>query len=182
MNEIEKWLPMAEYENNYTVCSDGRILNNKGKFLVGYLSNTGYQRMLLCKEGVKIKRTVHRIVAMTFLPNPENLPQVNHIDGNKLNNYASNLEWCDSFRNMRHAHENGLMRLPKGSDHVKARPIYNPNTREFFESIKALAEYLGTSYSFVHFNITGRTKINKTGFIIVPKDFVPPDTELVFQV
>lgn len=62
---------------------------------------------------------IHRIVAQTFLPNPENKLQVNHIDGNKLNNSVENLEWCTNGENAKHAHNTGLNRTRKGVKHTE---------------------------------------------------------------
>lgn len=72
------------------------------------LKGLGYYRVQLCKDCIINKIPVHRIVAMTFILNPENKPQVNHIDGNKLNNHVENLEWATASENVQHAFDTGL--------------------------------------------------------------------------
>ena len=79
-----------------------RILK-PNKLTKGYLGVTIYN-----KTRVKTFR-IHRLVAAHFIPNPQNLPQVNHIDGNKENNFIENLEWCSNFDNMQHAINNNLI-------------------------------------------------------------------------
>lgn len=66
---------------------------------------------------------VHRLVATAFIPNPNNLPQINHIDGNKDNNHISNLEWCDNSYNQKHACDNGLKSTIKMSEHSALRKL-----------------------------------------------------------
>ena len=63
----------------------------------------------LCKNGIAKFKKVHRLVAESFIPNPENKPQINHIDGNKQNNNIYNLEWVSNRENMQHAFSTGLM-------------------------------------------------------------------------
>ena len=65
--------------------------------------NNGYRTVCLCHNKDRKMRMVHRLVAETFLPNPHNLPEVNHLDENKNNNHVSNLEWCTKGDNMRHS-------------------------------------------------------------------------------
>lgn len=72
----------------------------------------GYAQVQLGNRTVKI----HRLVALVFIPNPENKPQVNHIDGNKTNNCVSNLEWCDNSENQKHAFKYGLHKSKKGDE------------------------------------------------------------------
>ena len=79
----------------------------KGKIIKPGLS-VGYENITLYLDGKRKHKKVHRLIAETFIPNPENKKCVNHKDGNKLNNNVSNLEWCTYAENNRHAHETGL--------------------------------------------------------------------------
>lgn len=67
--------------------------------------------------------SIHRLVAIAFIPNPQNLPQINHIDGNKDNNCVENLEWCDNSYNQKHAYKNGLKNRAKMSAHSSFRKL-----------------------------------------------------------
>ncbi|ANT45396.1 HNH endonuclease [Pectobacterium phage Khlen] len=93
-------------QSNYTLFEDGSVYNKqKQKFLKG-TSVTKQNRYV--KVHVDKFRPLHRLVAEAFIPNPYNLPQVNHIDGNRLNNAAINLEWVSPSTNVRHAYSTGL--------------------------------------------------------------------------
>lgn len=95
----------------YYVLEDGRVFSAKTmQYMNGSLSFDGYRRVCFSNGRVGLGRTeiVHRLVAKMFLPNPENKPEVNHIDGNKLNNHVSNLEWVFPYENMEHALRCGL--------------------------------------------------------------------------
>lgn len=92
-----------EYGNiysNYAVSNGSkRILRSNGN---------GYLYLRLSNNGVISNEYVHRLVAKTFIPNPDNKPEINHMDGNKSNNHVSNLEWCTSSENKKHAIRTGL--------------------------------------------------------------------------
>jgi hypothetical protein len=109
---MEKWLDIVGYEGKYKVSDNGRIksyLTSK-KGILRKISDNGYGYMFLalCKNGVKKKHRVHRLVTMAFIPNLENKPCINHINGIKSDNSVQNLEWCTHSANNKHAYEKGL--------------------------------------------------------------------------
>lgn len=109
MQEI--WKDIKGYEGHYKISNLGRfynlLTNYKSK---GAIDNTGYRRVHLNNKSCLL----HRLVAEAFIPNPQNKSQVNHIDGNKLNNNVDNLEWCTPKENMVHASKNKLLQQKKG--------------------------------------------------------------------
>lgn len=102
----EIWKEIQGYEGLYAVSSKGRVKNIKtGKVLKNRINPHGYAIVALYKgNGTKPKAVmVHRLVAQAFIPNPENLPQINHIDEDKRNNNVINLEWVSASQNQRHS-------------------------------------------------------------------------------
>ena len=97
---METYRDIQNYEGLYKVSDQGNIMNNKGHIMRPGKLKKGYHTITLCKEGKRETFLVHRLVAQAFIPNPNNLPQVNHIDENKDNNSVSNLEWCDMDYNI----------------------------------------------------------------------------------
>jgi len=98
MNKVKvKKVPNFE---NYSVSSDGRVFSLRGELKTS--TSTGYANVKLSNGPEKQSCQVHRLVAKLFIRNPKNLEIVNHIDGNKLNNDVSNLEWVDRKGNARH--------------------------------------------------------------------------------
>ena len=92
--------------NNYVVFKTGDVFNLHGVKLVGMVDRCGYHEVIL--NGKQYR--VHRLVAETFIPNPNNLPCVNHIDGNKQNNSVENLEWVTYSENTIHSFKTGLQK------------------------------------------------------------------------
>lgn len=91
-----------------TIRKNGRIDNRKGKQLKPGIDRDGYERVVLTKNGVRKTYTVHKLVALAYIPNPENKATINHIDGNKRNNNVLNLEWATEKENQIHKWKNGL--------------------------------------------------------------------------
>ncbi len=97
------------YEGLYQIGNKGSIYSLiTNRFIKHNKHKCGYLKYSLSKDGQMKTFLAHRLVASNFVPNPNNLPQVNHIDGNKLNNDFSNLEWCTKQYNTKHAFDNNL--------------------------------------------------------------------------
>ena len=91
---MEEW-KIIERFNNYEVSNLGRVRNiKKNKLMTISKKPNGYCVVKLSKDNVAKECKIHRLVAIAFIPNPENLPMVNHIDEDKTNNHVENLEWC----------------------------------------------------------------------------------------
>lgn len=108
----EIWKDVEGYEGLYKVSSYGNVLSlkycgsNRKHLLAQNPDHKGYLMVYLSKRGKRKTFKVHRLVASAFIPNPNNLPQVNHKDENKQNNHADNLEWCDSAYNVNYGTAN----------------------------------------------------------------------------
>lgn len=93
-------LPIPGYPD-YLIETDGRVFSTvTNKWLKASVGNNGYSGIELRNTNGRKRISVHRLVALTFLPNPHDYPQINHKDENKLNNHVSNLEWCSAKYNM----------------------------------------------------------------------------------
>ena len=157
----ENWVSIPNTFGMYQVSDLGRVLRtDSGTILKAYLTGkgAGYPTVNIGRKN----RKVHRLVAESFVPNPYNLPQVNHIDGDKTNNNASNLEWVTNRENATHAVNLGLSASGSRSVFAKLteqevreiRSTYKPNTRGF--GFKALAKRYGVSDTTIRYILNGR--------------------------
>lgn len=159
------------FEGRYGVTRDGRVwsyahawINGKGApqshdgmWLNPVLDKTGYLRVRLSLGKRRQFPSVHRVVALAWLPNPGGLPQVNHIDGDKLNNRDTNLEWCTPGDNNRHAYAIGLhgphprrKLSDEGARSVRSRHAAG-------DSVAELAREFGLDRKTVYGVLKGRT-------------------------
>lgn len=168
--EQEIWKDIVGYEGSYMVSSFGRIkslernvigANGKRVFVRERIMRQTYHvkgyKMVALTVGNRQKRcTVHRLVALSFIPNPENKPQVNHIDGKKMNNNFSNLEWVTPIENLAHAVCTGLLKI-KGEKHPNTKLSDDDalKIRSGYASNKKMAKDFGVSLSTIS-NIINR--------------------------
>ena len=98
---MEEWKNIIGYEGLYEVSDKGNVRNVRRNTLLKLSKNNyGYIQVYLYKNGIKTGFKVHRLVAKAFIPNPDNLPQVNHKNEVKSDNCVDNLEWCDNYYNL----------------------------------------------------------------------------------
>lgn len=161
VNEI--WLPVPKWEDLYEVSNLGNVRSiRKNKLLKPSLTYRGYLLVGLSKKHTRETWLIHRLVATAFIPNPNNLEQVNHVDGNKLNNILGNLEWCTRLQNVAHARQIGLVNSDKGN---KPIPIIQYDKEmvqiQTFESGIEAAKTTGFFQSGINHCLKGRLKTYK---------------------
>ena len=141
--------------NKYEASSDGNIRRvGANKYLSSWDDTHGYRQINICVNGKPKKIKVHKLVAMAFIPNPENKKQVNHKNGNKSDNRVGNLEWATPSENIRHAFRTGLCKSEK--------PILqydsNMNLIREYRSIHAAEYEGGFNYRDVHKVLKGKCR------------------------
>lgn len=153
----EIWKRINGYEE-YEISNLGRVKSfkrdRKGKIMKPKFSGE-YLAVTLCADGQQERKTIHRLVAEHFIPNPSGLPWVNHKDGNKLNNKVTNLEWVTPSENNNHAYEIGLKKGVKGEKHGRSKlneidviTIYHLAKSEVIP-IKKIANKFGVTFQTV---------------------------------
>ena len=108
------------YEGLYAVTSCGKVWSYKSKkFLEQSYNNKGYLMVNLYKDGKSKNHLIHRLVAEAYLPNPNNLPQVDHIDGNKMHNYLNNLQWITNKDNCRKSNNKPILQFDLDGNFIR---------------------------------------------------------------
>ena len=144
---------------DYAVTIDGDVISIKSnKTLRSYDNGHGYKTVCLCIDGKPKHYYVHRLVASAFVENPNDYPEVNHIDEDRGNNRAENLEWCTGSENMLHAYHNGL--------HSGATPVILVELGIQFPTIEEAVRFVNGKHSGIRRCLTGRNKTHR-GFHFV---------------
>ena len=144
------------YEGIYAVTSCGKVWSYRNqKFLTPLPAGRGYYQVCLSKDGQKVKRYVHRLVAEAYIPNPLGLPQVNHKDEDKTNNNVNNLEWVTAKENNNYGTKNERASVSLG------KPVVCIETGEVFHSARAAARATGANQAVI--SRVCRHKLNTAG-------------------
>lgn len=161
----EVWKPIKGFEGFYEVSTFGRVRSvlrhtrtknsaqraTRGQILKPYPMSRGkYLVVTLSRNGKRTRRTVHRIVAEAFVSNPGNLPQVNHIDGDKTNNYVCNLEWVSAAENVHKAFAMGLCHCEK--------PVRCLETGQVFRNAIIASRFCGGNATTIRLAARGKRK------------------------
>lgn len=118
--------------DKYITGKDGRTFLCPGRIMKSYCEKDRYPSLCLYKNKKAKRLYIHRIVAQAFIPNHKNKPEVNHINGIKTDNNVSNLEWCTSCENKKHAHRTGLATNPRFPGE------YNPRSKLTAEQVREI--------------------------------------------
>lgn len=191
---MELWKDIIDYEGYYQISNLGNVRSvdrfdgvhdRQGVIMKPKLMVNGYLQVGLRKHSARKWFCVHRLVAIHFIENPDNKPQVNHIDGNKLNNTVENLEWVTEKENQNHATRLGLRdNMPKGENHCNygkfgensrsAKPVIrlDPKTGETkLYKAKVLAKNEGFDVTSISKCCHGKLKTHKGYEWYFAKDF-----------
>ena len=148
-----EWWKIIEDYPNYEVSNMGRVGNRVMGKVLRPGKNKGYLQVKLRENGKKKSFRIHRLVATVFIPNPESKPEVNHINGIKTDNRASNLEWCSSKENVNHAYRIGLIKTDKNifktNNPKQKRKVCCVETGQVFDSITECGLYFGKTSSYI---------------------------------
>ena len=156
------WRPVPGYTGLYEVSEDGRVRNARTKRVLSRKTErNGYVRVHLSKDGCSKSVLLHRVVAAAFVPNPDGLPTVNHIDEDKANNAASNLEWSGM------SYQNSYGRGAVNRNKAKERPVWqlsmDGDPVRLWGSIKEASAFLGVNPSTVVCVCKGKRRYKSTG-------------------
>lgn len=181
---MEQWRVIEGFEK-YQISSIGRVKSfqlGKEQILKPVLVHNGYLHIALSNGIEKKQVCVHRLVAQAFIPNPDNKPQVNHINGDKTDNRVENLEWVTASENRKHAYSTGLQKCGEGIYNAKLtneQVLYIRNNPDNL-NVKRLAEKFGVGNYIISMvqlgknyrSVGGKIRIEKltNGIKSIPED------------
>ena len=170
----EEWKDVIGYEGLYQVSTLGRVYSKKTNLYLVQMSKRGYMAVNLYFNRKMSTRTVHRLVALAFIPNPENKPQVNHIDYDRTNNKLSNLEWVTVQENSDHSYNNyihhSLAHVKKVNDSgmnkkiVVMNDVYGNFIREYESMSAASIDMCGKVSANICNHINKSERAGKTAY------------------
>lgn len=150
----------VKFAPKYEVSMCGTVRNATTKYVLGQhqTPTSEYLYVSVRVDGEKRHHSVHRMVASAWLPNHDDLPQINHKDGNKHNNHASNLEWCTAEYNAQHARDNGLATYKQvhwrgklGAEHNRSVIVVAYPSRQVFCGLSEASRELDMGISRIHY-------------------------------
>lgn len=169
----EVWRDIQGYEGLYQVSNLGRVrsldrwvdrTNQPGYFLQGKIlkprtGKNGYKYVVLCSRCEHRTFTIHRLVALAFVSNPNGFNVVNHIDGNKTNNAVDNIEWCSYSENTLHAIKEGLFKPEKSANTMRSQLRQNKNNTSgtkgvyFNKKLRKWQAYIRVNYKMIYLGV-----------------------------
>ena len=146
MEEI--WADIEGYESLYAISSKGRCWSYKTKkFLKETINNDGYLRFSLFKNGKHKRYLAHRLVAKSFVDNPNQYPEINHINENVKDNCAENLEWCTHKQNINYGSRNKKVSIALKNNQNSAKRVQNIDTLNIYDSLTKAEKETGIDLS-----------------------------------
>lgn len=144
----EVWTDIEGYENLYAISSKGRCWSYKtNKFLKEDINNDGYLRFSLFKDGKHKRYLAHRLVAKSFVDNPNQYPEINHINENVKDNYVENLEWCTHKQNVNYGSRNKKVSMALKNNQNSAKRVQNIDTLNVYDSLTKAEKETGIGLS-----------------------------------
>lgn len=144
---------IAGFEGLYAITTCGRVWSYRSnKFLKSYRNSNGYHQVSLCNKGQTKRLCVHKLVAEAYIPNPNNLPEANHLNENKDHNYIGNLEWISHKDNQNYGTRNE--RISK----ALSKPVYCVELDRTFDGLRAAEKELGISHGGICHCLKNRGK------------------------
>jgi hypothetical protein len=156
-------------KNGYKILENGQVFSKKKMPLKGGNNNKGYNVLCLSLNNIQTSIKRHRIIALKYIPNPENKPQVNHKNGIKTDNRAENLEWCTNKENAIHAVQNGLRDLKSFHEaglKATTKKVYDTKTGIIYPSAEEPSIIYNINRQTLRGKLNGRIK-NNTSLIYI---------------